>query len=37
MDGRFLTVKEAPADTSAQRLVLVVGWFDELKRLVPVK
>jgi serine/threonine-protein kinase len=38
-DGRFLMMKEAtPHDQKpASSLVVVVNWFEELKRLVPVK
>ena len=35
-DGqRFLMIKETEETSSRQELILVLNWFDELKRLVP--
>ena len=37
-DGtRFLMVKDLPVPTEAKRLIVVQNWFEDLKRLVPVK
>jgi serine/threonine-protein kinase len=37
-DGkRFLTIKEAPEESSPSRLVVVLNWTEELKRRVPAR
>lgn len=39
-DGRFLIIRSSQVDAAggtAQNLVVVQNWFEELKRLVPVK
>jgi Tol biopolymer transport system component len=37
-DGRFLMLKEAiDADLSRARIVVVLNWFEELKKLAPAK
>jgi eukaryotic-like serine/threonine-protein kinase len=37
-DGtRFLMVKDLPVPAEAKRLIVVQNWFEDLKRLVPVK
>jgi hypothetical protein len=39
-DGRFYIIRSAQADTGARtpsNMILVLNWFDELKRLVPAK
>ena len=39
-DGRFLIVRSDQADADigpASNLILVLNWFEELKRLVPTK
>jgi hypothetical protein len=38
-DGqRFLMIKEDPANAAASaQIILVLNWFEELKRLVPTK
>ena len=38
-DGRFLIIRSGQADAgggTASNLILVLNWFEELKRLVPV-
>ncbi len=39
-DGRFLIIRSGQADAgggTASNMILVLNWFEELKRLVPTK